>query len=413
MTAAKTIAKMLKLKFLKIADFQFRRDGTLVLGVKPFKNGARCPECGRRGQLLRSRPTARQWRDLPVAGRELVLCYFPREITCPTHGRTEETIPWAARHARVTYRFEYALLRLCQVMTQKAAAQLLHVPASTLSDQLHRSIERHRQGHRVRGLRVVGIDEVSYHKRHKYATLVYDLERSVVVWVGQGRGRATIDQFFDNQLSDYQKSRIHTGCCDMSEAYMGAIRAHCPNARLVLDRFHVVKALNDAVDQVRKEQWREASVADRKALKGLRWLLYRHSSSRSRRDTQTLEALEKHNRRIYRAWRLNDEFEQLWDFSAPWAAMRFFKRWTTSALRSRLEPLRKFVATARRNQAGILAFVQTGVTNAVAEGINRIVKIVKNRASGFRHLQPFADMIYLTVGDLDIPAQISGKFRAI
>ncbi len=93
--------------------------------------------------------------------------------------------------------------------------------------------------------------------------------------------------------------------------------------------------------------------------------------------------------------------------------MRFFKRWTTSALRSRLEPLRRFVATARRHQAAILAFVGNRVTNAVAEGINRIVKIVKNRASGFRHLDAFADMIYLTVGDLDIPAQIPGKFRAI
>ena len=413
MTAVKTIAKIFKLKFLKITDVRFARDATLTLAVKPFKNGARCPECGRRGTLVRSRPTARQWRDLPVAGREVFLCYFPREIVCPTHGRTEEAIPWAARHARVTYRFEYAMLHLCQVMTQKAAAELLHVPASTLSDQLHRSIERQREGHRIRGLRVIGIDEVSYHKRHKYATLVYDLERSVVVWVGQGRGRATIEQFFDHQLSDYQKSQIHTGCCDMSEAYMGAITTHCPNARLVLDRFHVVKALNEAIDEVRKEQWRQASAADRKALKGLRWLLYRRSSTRSRRDTQTLRTLDKHNRRIYRAWRLKDEFEQLWNFNAPWAALRFFKRWTTSALRSRLEPLRKFVATARRNQAGILAFVETGVTNAVAEGINRIVKIVKNRASGFRHLQPFADMIYLTVGDLDIPAQIPGKFRAI
>ena len=144
----------------------------------------------------------------------------------------------------------------------------------------------------MRGLRVIGIDEISYRKRHKYATLVYDLERSVVVWVGQGRGRATIDQFFDHQLSDYQKSQIHTGCCDMSEAYMGAISSHCPNAQLVLDRFHIVKALNDAIDDVRKEQWREASAADRKALKGLRWLLYRHSSTRSRRDTQTLRALD-------------------------------------------------------------------------------------------------------------------------
>ena len=90
MTAAKTIAKILKLKFLKIVDVQFRRDGTLILNVKPFKNGARCRACGRRGQLVRSRPTARQWRDLPVAGREVVLCYFAREITCPTHGRGEE-----------------------------------------------------------------------------------------------------------------------------------------------------------------------------------------------------------------------------------------------------------------------------------------------------------------------------------
>ena len=104
------------------------------------------------------------------------------------------------------------MLRLCQVMTQKAASELLHMSASTLSDQLHRSIERYRHGHRVRGVRVIGIDEVSYHKRHKYATLVYDLERSVVVWVGQGRGRATSDQFFDHQLSGYQKSQIHTGC---------------------------------------------------------------------------------------------------------------------------------------------------------------------------------------------------------
>ena len=342
MTACKAIAKLLKLnKILKIVDFRFCRDGSLRLDVKPFKNGARCRECGRRSRLVRRRAVARQWRDLPVAGREVSLGYVPREIMCPTHGRTEEDIPWAARHARVSYRFEYAVLRLCQVMTQKAASELLHMSASTLSDQLHRSIERYRHGHRVRGVRVIGIDEVSYHKRHKYATLVYDLERSVVVWVGQGRGRATIDQFFDHQLSGYQKSQIHTGCCDMSEAYMGAITTHCPNARLVLDRFHVVKALNDAIDEVRKEQWREASAAHRKALKGLRWLLYRHSSTRSRRDTQTLRALEKHNRRIYRAWRLKDEFEQLWNFNAPWAALRFFNRWTTSALRSRLEPLRK------------------------------------------------------------------------
>ena len=92
------------------------------------------------------------------------------------------------------------------------------------------------------GLRTIGIDEISYCKGHKYATLVYDLDRSVVLWVGAGKGRATIDKFFDTMLSDYQKQQITAGCCDMSAAYIGAITTHCPNAALVLDRFHIVKA---------------------------------------------------------------------------------------------------------------------------------------------------------------------------
>lgn len=409
----KTIGRLLKLKGMKVTGVSFHRDREVRVGVKPYKNGCRCPHCGRRGTIIRRRPKPRRWRDIPVGGWRIFLAFTPREIRCATHGRVEEQIPWADAGARVSRRYEYLMLRYCQMMTQKAAAELLRVPPSTLSEQLHRSIERGRAGHRIRGLRMLGIDEVSFRKGHKYATLVYDLERSVVVWVGYGKGRETIDRFFQTMLSAHQRARVQAACCDMSEAYMGAIRHHCPDATLVLDRFHVVKAINTAVDEVRKQQWRSASRDQRKILKGLRWLLYRHSSTRSRNHTRTLRALERGNRRIYRAWRLKDELEQLWQYRAPWAAARFLKRWTTAALRSRLEPMRKLARTLRKHQAGIIAFISTRLTNAISEGINRIVKIVKNRASGFRHLEPFADLIYLTVGDVDIPAQIPARFRTI
>ena len=299
------------------------------------------------------------------------------------------------------------------MMTQKAAAGLLHLSVSTLSDQLHRCIKRIRAAHWIRGLKTIGIDEIAYCKGRKYATLVYDLERSVVLWVGEGKGRAAIDKFFNTQLSDYQKQRITAGCCDMSDAYIGAITRHCPNATLVLDRFHIMKALNGAVDEVRKAQLREAGVDERKVLKGLRWLLYRHSSTRSREDTRTLRALDKGNRRIYRAWCLKDEFERFWNYNARWAAERFLKSWMTTVNRSRLAPMKTFVRTLQRHYDGILAFIDTGLTNAVAEGLNRVVKIVKNRASGFRTLDPFADLIYLTAGDVDIPAHIPSKFRTV
>ena len=176
-------------------------------------------------------------------------------------------------------------------MTQKAAAQLLKISQSTLSDLLHRVITRTRRGHKIRGLKMIGIDDISYCKGHKYATIVYDLERSCVVWVGKGKARETIDNFFRNELSRYQRKRIVSGCCDMSETFIGAIEKWCPKATLVLDRFHIVKALNEAVDEVRKEEWRKADKANRKALKGLRWLLYRHSSKNAPKTIQKLSSL--------------------------------------------------------------------------------------------------------------------------
>ena len=125
------------------------------------------------------------------------------------------------------------------------------------------------------------------------------------------------------------------------------------------------------------------------------------------------KAAIKGNHRIHRAWVLKDEFEQFWDYKAPWAAERFIKRWMTTALKSRLEPIRKFVQTIKKHMNRIITFVECRLTNAVAEGLNRIIRIVKNRASGFRSLQAFTDMILLTVGDLDIPAQIPLRFRVI
>ena len=413
MTAYKLIGKLLKFKGFRCVGLAFRRGGRLDVLVKPFKNGCRCPHCGRRGKIVRQRAEPRYWRDIPVGPWSVWLMYWPREIHCATHGRVSERLPWADAESRITYRLEYLMLRYCQIMSQKAAAKLLRLPASTLSDLLHRLIRRLRGGHRIRGLKTIGIDEVSYHKGHKYATLVYDLDRSCVVWIGQGKGRETIDRFFNEALSDYQKDRIQSACCDMSQAYIGAIETHCANATLVLDRFHVVKTLNEAVDEVRKEQWREASQADRKVLKGMRWLLYRHSSTRTREDTRNLKALDKHNRRIYRAWRLKEEFEHFWEYKATWAAERFLKNWTRSALLSRLEPMRKFVHTLRRHQQAVVAFIDTQVTNAIAEGINRIVRMVNNRASGYRHLDAFSDMIYLAAGDLDLPEQIPGRFRTL
>lgn len=414
MTGIKLIGCMLHLRgILRIKRFAFKKWGKeLHLWVKPYRNGCRCPECGRRGRILRTMSEQRCWRDVRVCGMDVYLHYAPREIRCTTHGRRQESIPWAAPHAQITYRLEVLVLRYCQSMTQCAAAQLLNMSPSTLSGVLHRTIDRIRSGHRVRALRTIGIDEISYERGRSYATIVYDLDRGCVVWVGDGKGRETIDRFFKTQMSPFQRANVRFASCDMSQTYIGAIKDWCPRAQLVIDRFHVVKALNDAVDEVRKNEWRKLKdTTEGKAIKGLRWLLYRHSTNRTPSQSRVLNSLRKSNRRIWRAWVLKDEFESFWEYTYPGAAQSFVKRWMTSALKSRLEPLRGFVKTLRNHLGDIITFVGTRLTNAVGEGVNRIIRMVKNRASGFQNITAFSDLIYLTVGDLDIPAQIPKRFH--
>lgn len=203
------------------------------------------------------------------------------------------------------------------------------------------------------------------------------------------------------------------GSCDMSETFIGAITEHCPNAKLVLDRFHLTKALSEAMDEVRKEEWRTATGAERKALKGIRWILFKHPSNRTPEDKRILGLLRRSNRRIHRASVLKDEFDLFWGYKAEWAARRFLKSWGTTALKSRLEPIRRFVSTLRKHTENIITFIPSRLTNATAEGLNRIIRIVKNRASGFRAVRAFIDLIYLTIGDVDIPAQIPARFRTI
>lgn len=414
MSNQKLLSKILRLEAMKITGFEFKDRGKeLHLGVKPYKNGCCCQQCQRRCPIARLGTAIRSWADVTILGLKIVLWYFPKEIDCPTHGKAQEEIPWSAPLSRVTYRLEFLICALSQIMTQKAAAGILRMPTSTLSDLLHRVITRVRAGHKIRGLATLGVDEISYLKGRKFCTIVYDLDRSYVLWVGKGKGRATIDRFFNEQLSDGQRKRIKWASCDMSLAYTEAIKHHCPGAKLVIDRFHIVKALNEALDEVRKEEWRGLDVDGRKAIKGLRWLLGMSPKNRTKSNTRFLNALRKSNRRIHRAWVLKDEFDHFWSFISKTSAEKFLKQWMTSALRSRIPSLKTFVGTLRNHFENIITFIDRPLTNAVGEGINRILKIVKNRASGFRNLESFADLIFLTMGDLDILAQIPSGLRSL
>ena len=178
MTTLSFIRKLFRLKGVRVINYEFKtRASVLNLIVKPHKNGCKCPICGRRCKIVNQLDEFRDWDDIVVSGWKIVSWYSPKEIKCPTHGRQQEDIPWAEASSQCTYRFEFAMLTYSKIMTQKAASKLLKTPSSTLSDRLHRTINRIRDGHKIRGLKTIGIDEISYCKGKKYATIVYDLDK--------------------------------------------------------------------------------------------------------------------------------------------------------------------------------------------------------------------------------------------
>jgi len=414
MSVCKFIVKLFRLKrILKVVDVTFSNyNKTLTIAVGPYKNGCRCPICGRRCKIICFAKDARCWRDIPIHGTWVIFHYHPREIDCPSHGRVQEDIPWADALSRDTYRLEYAIVTYCQKMTQKAAGKLLKIAKSSLSDKLHRIIKRQRQGHKIRGLKNMGVDEISYRKGHRYATVIYDLDKGKVIWVGHGKDGGALKRFLST-LSTYQRSQIKHVCCDMSRAYTSVIRKHLKNTVMVIDRFHVVKALNEAMDKVRKDEFAKLALSERRAIKGIRWVLFRNPANRTPEDKAILKKLAKSNNRIYRAWLLKDEFEHFWGYSSIGWAKRFVKRWCTRALKSRLESMRGFVETLRNHLPYIISYVSTRLTNAKGEGINRLLRMVNNRASGFATLEAFIDVIMLEVGDVDIPESFPKRFQTL
>jgi len=245
------------------------------------------------------------------------------------------------------------------------------------------------------GLVCIGVDETSYKRGHRYITVVTDLVSGLVVWVGEGKSAVTLGQFFE-RLGPERAAKLELVTMDMGGAFQKAVKAWAPNADVVFDRFHVVKLLLEAVDEVRREECRELYGDARKALKGSRFALLRNPKHLTPADTETIARIESQNRKLARAYALRVDFEQFWDIHDEKKARVFLMRWTRAALLSRREPLIRFAKTVRKHMDGILGFIRWGgATNARLEGMANKIKLCIHKAFGFRSVPALIGMIHL------------------
>ncbi|WSJ93139.1 transposase [Streptomyces sp. NBC_01320] len=233
-------------------------DGSVVIVVhaRPVKGRRqRCGICGRRAAKYDAGEGRRRWRALDIGVLTAFIEADAPRVSCPVHGVTVAGVPWARHGAGHTLAFDAQVAWLATCCSKTAVTQLMRIGWRTVGSIVARVwADAEAQTDRLAGLRRIGIDEISYKKRHKYLTVVVDHDSGRLLWAEPGRDKATLNKFFD-LLGPERSAKITHVSADAADWVAGPVSAHCPNAVRVMDPFHTVKWATDALDVVRREVW--------------------------------------------------------------------------------------------------------------------------------------------------------------
>ena len=346
----------------------------------------------------------RSWRDLSLRQAPLVLRYRPRRVRCNCCGVRVEALPWAVPWARVSKALAAAVAALTRHLNWREAARHFHLDWKSVATIVKRAVVYGLARRRRRPLHWIGVDEVSRRKGHRYLTVVYDLERRTLLWVGKDRSEQTLQKFFAG-LGRRRCRSIQVVCMDMWAAYAKAVREHVPQAQILFDRFHLVQHLNRAVDEVRRAQMRQLSRREKVQFKGVRYLLLKNPWNLKPDQKERLSTLVRWNTPITRAYYLKESFQLFFEYKQPKRAREHLERWMHAAMRSRLEPFKKLVRMLRGHLDGVLAWTKLRLSNGALEGMNNKIKLVSHRAFGFRSVEHYVAAIYHCCAQLPLPQQ--------
>ena len=328
-------------------------------------------------------------------------------------GVRAERVSWAASNSVFTTALEELAAYLAQVTDRTTVSRLLGISWQAVGSIVERVVSGRLDAGRFDDLRRrVGIDEFSYRKRHHYLTIVVDHDRHRVVWAGKGRSAETLEAFFD-LLGPAGCARLELVTVDLAASWQKTLRARAraPQARVVFDRFHVERLASEAVDEVRREEQRRLGSKARKWLKGMRYALLKHPKGLKPGEQRRLTELRRENRALDRAYELKEYLATILEQATADDAPVLLDEWVEWASRSRLAPFVKLGRTIREHAVGILAYLDTKMTNGPVEGINNKLRVIARRAYGFHSHGALISMLFLCCGGINWPRRYPHAFE--
>jgi len=363
-----------------------------------------CPECQTISPLHDH--VDRRWRHLDTCQYETQLHARVPRVHCATHGVKTVPVPWAAAHSRFTMLFERLAIAWLKEATPAAVARRLRLTWEETNGMVERAVRRGLARRPSMVGRRLGIDEHSYLKHFQFVTMVVDLDKQTVLHVADDRTAETLASYFDG-LSIEERLGIEAIAMDMWDPYRRTVRDYVPDGdtKIVFDRFHVMRHVIEAMDQVRRREQRELRARGDRRLTGTKFLwLKTHVGGQdfTAASRRQFRQLRQSTLKSARAWAMKEAFRHLWDYPSIAAARAFFARWQAWAIRSRLKPMIHVAGIIRRHLENILNYLNHRITNAVTEGLNAKIQWIKYSSRGFRDRERFKTAIYFHCGGLDL-----------
>ena len=339
----------------------------------------------------------RQWQHLSFFEHTCFLhCAVPRITTSSGKVRTVD-VPWARPGSGFTLLFEaLAMAMIEREMPVNRVAEILKVNPQRIWTIFNHWMGVARDADDPSSLTKLGVDETSTKKGHQYVTLGVDLDQSRVIHVAEGKGKATIESICKHlESKGAAKEQVKQISMDLSPSFIAGAAASFPAAQITFDRFHVVKLLNEAMNQVRMTERKE-----HEALKGHKYTFLRNRDKLSDKQATALADMITLYPTLGKAYRLKELLNDLWAMPDKPAAEAFLRQWCAEVEAAKIPAFMKFTNTVRAHWSGIVHFVESRITNGILEGINSKVQLAKRRARGYRNINNFINMIFFLCGKL-------------
>lgn len=340
----------------------------------------------------------KEWRHLNFFEHKCYLhCRVPRIPMSDGKYRMVE-VPWARPGSGFTLLFEAYTMKLIESeMPVSTVAKRVNVGAARIWRVFHHWVSKARKDIDLSNVRRIGVDETSSRKGHIYITNFVDLDTRKLIYSTPGKGIETFNLFVEELVNrGGDPKNITVISMDMSPAFISGYFEHFSHANLVFDKFHIVKMLNEALDDTRKAEQNE-----KKLLKGHRFTLLKRKSNLSDKKMMELETLLLTYPTLGEAYKYKEGFFDAFSCETVEDSISYLTDWCEAVSKTSLTHMKKFVATLKAHWSGIITnFTCPGVNNGILEGINTKIQLAKRRARGFKLISNFIDMAYFVCGKL-------------